>query len=195
MKYINATLRRYLRDTATRTPAPGGGSAAASTAAIGTSLLLMAAGYTLNNKFYKKSHRVIRGVVKELTSSKKELESLVDDDIAEYLKVRKCLKLPDSKRKEIMLQVALKRACKSPLRVCEISSRTLKSAFILLRKGSSHLVSDVKCGAVLEVASFSLGRINVEINLAYIKDGTFVRGVKKRIIKMRKGVDNLIKKF
>ncbi|NQT21851.1 MAG: cyclodeaminase/cyclohydrolase family protein [Candidatus Omnitrophica bacterium] len=195
MKYINATLRKYLKHTAKRTPAPGGGSAAASTAAIGTSLLIMAAGYTLTNKFYKKSHRLIRGVVKELASAKREQERLIDDDIAAYLKVRKCLKLLDSKRKDIMLQKALKRACKSPLRVCEISSRMLKSAFILLRKGNKHLVSDVKCGAVLEVAAFSLGRINCEINLAHIKDKAFAQGVKKRIENMKKGIDILIKKF
>jgi len=177
------------------TPVPGGGSASAASGAIGVSLLIMAAKYSLKSKYCRLNKEDINDILKKLLLHKKELEALIDKDIKAYLKVRACLKFPKDSRRRKMLEHAFKGASIPPLRVCEISHDALRKAYALLRKGSKHLASDVRCGGILQLSAFSLGWINADSNLKYIQDKKFVRLVRAKLKTMRKNLNRLVGKF
>lgn len=186
MKYLDKSIKIYLKDLASNKPAPGGGSASALTACLGISLLLMVANFTKGKKSYKKVQKTIKLIIKELSLYKKELEYLIDEDIKAYMNVNKCLKLPNIPRRKRLLARSLIKAAKVPFRICEISHASLKKALTLLQKGNRNLISDVGCGALFLESAFVGAKLNVDINLKYIKKKKFVKKTKLKLDRYQK---------
>jgi len=65
-----------------------------------------------------------------------------------------------------------------------------RKAGVLLEKGNRNLVSDVGCGTLFLESAFLAGRMNVEINLKYIKDKKFVDALVKQLDGMEKEIKN-----
>ena len=202
VKYGDTGIKKYLKDLASDMPAPGGGSASSVTAALGVSLLLMVANFTKGKKAYKSVGKTIQREIKHLSLVKRELESLIDEDVRAYTRLARCLKLPKTfTKRERCLRIALKDAAKVPLRICELSSLAMKSAVVLLNKGNRNLLTDVGCGVFFLASAFDAGRLNVEINLKYIKDKKFNSGVRqslntkeKEVNAIRNGVSRAMRK-
>lgn len=180
MKYIEKSIKTYLKDLSSNLPAPGGGSASAVTAALGVSLLLMAANFTTGKK-YEKIVSTIKKIIRDLSNYKKTLELLTDKDIEVYKKVDNALKLPISPERSALLETALKNAAKVPLKICETSHSALKKARQLLKKGNRNLLTDVECGTLFLKSAFAAAKINVDINLKYIKDKKFARHIRRNL--------------
>jgi len=190
VKYGDTSIKKYLKDLASDMPAPGGGSASSVTAALGVSLLLMVANFTKGKKAYKGSEKTIQKEIKCLALFKRELENLIDEDVRAYTRLARCLKQPKTfAKRDKCLKIALKDAAKVPLRICEVSSLAMKSAVVLLNKGNRNLLTDVGCGAFFLAAAFDAGRLNVEINLKYIKDKKFNSGVRRTLNTKEKEVN------
>lgn len=179
-KYLNKSIKAYLKDLSSNLPAPGGGSASALTAALGVSLLLMVANFTKGNK-YEKVESTIKKITRQLGSYKKTLELLTDKDVEVYRKVDSALKLPVSPKRSALLEAALKNAAGVPLEICETSHLALKKAPLLLKKGNKNLLTDVECGKTLLKSAFRAAKINVDINLKYINDKKFVRHIRRKL--------------
>lgn len=177
MKYINSTIKRYLRDLGSDLPAPGGGSASGVAAALGVSLLQMVASFT------KKNTKTMCSITKKLRRIKRELEKLADEDVKAYNKLSKLFKRTNtsSARRKMLVQKQLKVAAAVPFKICEYSYIASKTANLLLKEGNKNLITDVGCGVVLLKSAFIAGRLNVEINLKYIKDNRFVQRVRKAL--------------
>ena len=186
MKYINNSIKSYLSDLAGNKPAPGGGSGSALGASIGVSLLLMVANFTKGKKGYKQVQSTIKGIIKELSLYKRELEFLIDADIRAYENVNECLKMPKIPKRKRLLTRALIKAAKVPFRVCEISHLSLKAALTLASKGNKNLMTDVGCGALFLEAAIVAGRLNVDINLKYLKGIKFAKRASIKLDKWQK---------
>ncbi len=179
-KYLNKSIKAYLKDLSSNLPAPGGGSASALTAALGVSLLLMVANFTTGKK-YKKAESTIKKIIRQLGSYKKTLELLIDKDVEVYRKVDSALKSPISPKRSALLETALKNAAGVPLEVCETSHLALKKVPLFLKKGNKNLLSDVECAKALLKSAFRAAKINVGINLKYIKDKKFALHVRRKL--------------
>lgn len=183
MKYLNASIKNYLDDLASDLPAPGGGSASSAAAALGVSLLLMVANFTKGKRGYERVQRQLRESIRRLERYGRKLSRLIDDDVLAYRNLSAAMKLPKgSGARKRRMASALIRAARVPLGIAEVSGAAIVEAAFLLKKGNRNLATDVGCGALMLYAAFRSSRLNVEINLTYIKDTAFVREA-RRIMK------------
>jgi len=178
--YLNRPLKDFIKDTASRTPTPGGGSVAALVGALGSCLLSMVGNFTLGKEKFKSVEKDIKLILTQLTSLTSRLCELIQEDISSYQNFSRVSSLPKStleekKARSMALQEALKKAAEPPLKTCEYSFELLKIASRLFEIGNPRLISDVGVGAILAGACLESAALNVEINLSYIQDEDFVR--------------------
>ena len=77
------------------------------------------------------------------------------------------------KRKKAM-DAALKDALKIPYEIVTICCNMVKIAGKLIDIGNKNLISDVGCGVLFLDSAIKSAEMNVDINLKYIKDKSFV---------------------
>ena len=161
-----------------RTAAPGGGSASAAAAALGISLLMMTANFSVNKTGSKKKNEEIKQILSALAKAQKRMMILIDRDIELYGSVRQVLSLPKSNVNEInyrnkKLQSALKKSISAPAEVCEISSDVIPVAERLIEIGNNNLISDSYCGVSLLRAAIETAEFNMNANIRYISDSGY----------------------
>lgn len=195
-------MEKYVDDLASKLPAPGGGSATALVGVLASALNSMVSNFTVGNEKFKANAESLaeeEKVKKILESSEKlriELLNLVDEDVNVYSKVSSAYKMPrnteeEKNRRNEMIQLALKEASKVPLRTLEISIEILRLSKVLLKLGNPNLLSDVGVAACLADSTLKSSIINIEVNLAGIKDKEFAEKMRKIINKIETEGDML----
>ena len=81
MLYIDKTCRKFVENTADKTPVPGGGSVSALAGALGAALGRMVGSLTLGKKKYADVQEEMLELVREADSLQDELMNLVQADI------------------------------------------------------------------------------------------------------------------
>jgi formiminotetrahydrofolate cyclodeaminase len=193
--YIDGSIRGYLDDLASNKPAPGGGSGAAFMGGAGAALLGMVGNFTVGKKKYKDVEEEIKAILEKTESIRKKMMSLVDEDVKGYDVVTAAYAMPKStddekKARSAAIQEAMKKALEVPLEICKAAHEGLGTCADLLAKGNKNLVSDVGVGALGLAAAYRGGLLNVEINLAYLKDEEFVSKIRSIIDPMTAEVDD-----
>lgn len=184
MKYINSSLKRYLGDLKKTIPAPGGGSAGALCAALGGALLLMASGYTLKTgRLESKKAAAFRKKVREIGKYTDAIGRIIDLDVKVYSAVQKAMAIPrhEKRRKKILLN-ALINSMDVQLGACRLIEKVLSSFGHIYQNITGPLLSDAGCAVELLNSSMNVCKINVLINLKYIKDET-IRSKTRAILK------------
>ena len=184
MAYLDNTIKKYLDDLSAKIPAPGGGSVAALTGALGCGLLLMVANYTYGKEKYKQYEADIFEMIKSLEELKSKFSRLVDEDVSAYSELSAALKTKD----EAVAQDALKKALRVPLEVSEASMTGMDFAQELVGKGNTNLVTDTGIAAILFESAFLSGKLNVDINLAQIKDAQFKNKITESLKRLEKDI-------
>jgi len=184
INYIHNSIEKYLTDLSSNKPAPGGGSASALAGCLGVSCLLMVANFTKNRTGYEKHQNRIKKVIKWLEKIRKELSNLVNKDVIAYEKVANAYKLPKSNEKEIEFRKKeIKKALISALRIPkEIISECLKATYIaeeLSRIGNKNLITDVGCGIYFLKSCAESAKLNIDINLKFLKNKNFTEKIEK----------------
>lgn len=178
--YLDQPLRRFLEETASKTPTPGGGSVAALVGSLGAALLCMVGNFTIGKPKFEKVERDVREILKEADKLKEELSGLIQKDIEAYARFSQVSRMPrdtsELKEKRTQaLQIALKDATQVPLTTAKLALRSIELAQLLLSRGNPNLITDVGVGALLADAALQSAALNVQINLGYIKDEEFKR--------------------
>jgi len=178
--YLEGSVKKYLDDVSAKVPAPGGGSVAAASGALGCGLLLMVVNYTLGKEKYKKYEADVFMMKESLDQLKDKFSRLIDEDVAAYSSLSDAFKTKDEKN----IQNALKEAAKVPMEICQSSYTALNIAEDLTKKGNTNLITDVAIGAILLDGAFYSGKLNVDINLAQIKDTDFRNRIDNSMMKL-----------
>ena len=111
--YRNEPLEKYLRDAASGTPTPGGGSVAALVGALATTMASMSANFTVGKEKFKQYDTQLKKILEEFEKSRETLLSLMEEDIEVYGEISNAYGLPNRpKRKKIN---GLKQYKKQPL--------------------------------------------------------------------------------
>jgi formiminotetrahydrofolate cyclodeaminase len=186
MRYLDNPLKGYSDALASGEPAPGGGSAAALVGALGAALNSMVANFTVG----KEKFAAVEEEVKRLLSRSEELrwslERLTQADTEAYGRVAAAQKMPretdeeKAARREAM-QTALKAAAEVPREAVKAAYGVVEIAAELVDKGNPNLITDVGVAAKFAVAAMECAALNVEINLAYIKDESYVEECRKEM--------------
>ncbi|MCU0724068.1 MAG: cyclodeaminase/cyclohydrolase family protein [Planctomycetes bacterium] len=184
--YDDGTLKRWLDDLAARVPVPGGGSAAALAGAAGCACLAMAARFTVDKEGFRAAEAEFRGILDRVEAARAELGRLVDEDVASYAPLAAAYALPkgteaEKAARKAAVQQALKGAVDPPRRVCRLAREALALAPALLARGNPNLASDVGVGAQCLACAFRSAWLNVEVNLASLKDAAFKAAVRAEL--------------
>jgi methenyltetrahydrofolate cyclohydrolase len=179
------TVRRFLDELASSSPAPGGGSVAALAGAMAAGLVSMVCNLTIGNDKYRAAEETMRQTLAESEPLRTRLTELMEEDTAAYNAVIASYKLPkDSDEQKAArsaaIQAALKQAVEVPLATAEAAAPLRALAATAREHGNPNAASDAYVAGILADTAIKAALANVEINLPVIKDAAFVAAAQAR---------------
>jgi formiminotetrahydrofolate cyclodeaminase len=177
--YRTGTIEQYVADASAKLPAPGGGSVSALAGALGAAMAAMAANFTVGKKKFRDVEPEVRQLLDQLQAGTAELLELMDQDVEAYSAVGEAYALPKDtpehkQARTAAIQDALKVALATPLACLRRCHALIDLLDRLVAVANPNLISDVGVAAILLEAALRGARLNVEINLAWLKDAAFV---------------------
>jgi glutamate formiminotransferase/formiminotetrahydrofolate cyclodeaminase len=177
-KLVNMTVAGFADETASESPAPGGGSISAYLGALGVSLGVMVANLSSHKAGWDARWKEFSGQAEEGMALQKKLLHLVDEDTRAFNRVMDAFALPKSSDAEKAarknaIQEATKYASEVPLSVMQtvlLSFPILKS---MAETGNPNSVSDAGVGALCARSAVLGAFLNVKINVAGLEDKAF----------------------
>ena len=180
---------KFLDETFSKAPAPGGGGVAAMVGGLGTALAGMVCNLTAGKKKYAAYEEDIARITAEARKMMDELTALIDKDAENFVPLSKVYGLPantdeEKKIKQEKMQAALLVAISAPIEIMKIAYKAIKLHEELVEKGSTLAVSDVGCGVICLKAAMECGWLNVKINLKSITDAAYVEKTRAELSAM-----------
>ncbi len=193
------SVRDFIEDVASRSSAPGGGSASAAIAAIGAGLGSMVAKLTLGVRKFEDLDAKMREIVPVLHHAAKALIPMIDADTDAFNDYVEALRLPEDTKvkKELKLekmQQGLKKAIDIPLTTMTLADAAWDAMIKVARYGNIASKSDVEVGAKAMETGIWGAYKNVMINMADISDEKFKNKTIKLAEDMKKRAENQCKK-
>jgi len=150
------------------------------------SMACMAANFTVGKKKYKDVEDEVRAQLDVCIKARDELLALVDEDVRAYGAVSAAYSMPRGTKEEKSarrgaIQKALVTAMDAPLRVVRVCREALRATALLADVANRNLMSDVGVAALLAEAALRAGKLNVEINLKYLKDEVLSGATRREI--------------
>jgi len=186
MQYRTQSLETYLADAAAGEPTPGGGSASAAAGAIGTAMACMAANFTVGRKKFKAVEARVSELLEQCEAARGVLLTCVDEDAEAYSRVSDAYAMPretgeqKAARREA-IQQALRIAMATPMKIFDACAAVLGLLEELAKLANPNLISDVGVAAALLGGALDGAQLNVEINLAFLKDPDLVADTRARL--------------
>jgi glutamate formiminotransferase / formiminotetrahydrofolate cyclodeaminase len=182
---VNMSLTAFADETASESPAPGGGSIAAYIGALGISLGTMVANLSSHKKGWDERWEEFSTWAEKGQKIKEELIKLVDADTAAFNRIMTAFALPKTTEEEKKLrgqtiQEATKFAMEVPFRVMELSCESLETIKAMAESGNPNSVSDAGVGALCARSAVMGAFMNVRINAAGYEDKNFVAEIVKK---------------
>jgi len=168
------TIDGFLKDVASSSATPGGGSVAALSGAIAADLGCMVCRLTMS----KKPSDDLVNLLQYFTSLEENFLDLADADELAFSAVMDAYHLNrEDERRPAMIATALLKATNVPQRVAEKGIELLEHLCVLAPLGSKQSVSDAGVAAHLAEASVKSALLNVRINLAYMHDEAEIKRI------------------
>jgi formiminotetrahydrofolate cyclodeaminase len=171
-------LDELLDAFASSAPVPGGGSAAALAGAVGVALLIMVA--SLKKKRTDDAEPdPLTDAARRLQPLREQLTALVDRDADAYAAVMNALRLPKADEAQAAarrhaLDSAMRSATEAPLETMRLCRRALGEALVVAERGIASAASDVGVAIELLRAAVHGAEMNVDANLASVRDAAYV---------------------
>jgi glutamate formiminotransferase/formiminotetrahydrofolate cyclodeaminase len=177
-KLGNLSLRDFADETASESPAPGGGSIAAYAGALGAALGTMVANLSSHKKGWDDRWRVFSDWAEKGQDYKKELIRLVDEDTRAFNGIMAAFGLPKATTEEksvrkLAILEATKSAISVPLRVMETAFASMDMIKAMAETGNPNSVSDAGVGALCARTAVLGAYLNVRINASGCEDKSF----------------------
>jgi len=168
------TIDGFLKDVASSSATPGGGSVAALSGAIAADLGCMVCRLTMS----KKPSDDLVNLLQYFTSLEENFLDLADADELAFSAVMDAYHLNrEDERRPAMIATALLEETNVPQRVAEKGIELLEHLCVLALLGSKQSVSDAGVAAHLAEASVKSALLNVRINLAYMHDEAEIKRI------------------
>lgn len=181
-RLVDMTCRAFADETASESPAPGGGSISAYMGALGAALGTMVANLSAHKPGWDDQWEYFSDFAVKGRDIQERLMHLVDEDTEAFNRIMAVFSMPKSTPEEKAARAEALEA--ATIHAAEVPLKTMKTAFeafdlleAMAREGNPNSVSDVGVGA-LAVRSAILGaQLNVRINAAGIKDKTVAQAL------------------
>ena len=178
-KLVNMKLNAFADETASESPAPGGGSIAAYVGALGASLATMVANLSSHKKGWDERWEEFSNWAAKGQQVKDELIKLVDADTAAFNKIMEAFALPKTTDEEkvkrtIRIQEATKNAIEIPFKVMQTAAAAMPIVQAMATIGNPNSVSDAGVAALCIRSAVMGAFMNVRINAGSYNDKNYV---------------------
>lgn len=187
------SVQEFVAETASDSPAPGGGSVAALAGAQAAALLGMVANLTVKSKKYAEVHEEMAKIADEYKEYEAKFVDFIDKDANSFNGVMAAFKLPketdeEKAARKAKIQEEYKKAADVPFTVGKTAAELLNKAEILIEEGNSNAITDVGVGVLNIKLAVTGAFYNVKINLGSIKDEEYVANRKKEMAEIIESV-------
>jgi glutamate formiminotransferase/formiminotetrahydrofolate cyclodeaminase len=184
-KLIDMTLRSFMNETASDSPAPGGGSVSAYLGALGVALGTMVANLSAHKRGWDDRWKEFSDQAETGKEIQNKLLQMVDEDTRAFNRIMEAFSLPKKTDEEKRLradtiQEATKTAILVPLKVMETAFQAFELIEEMVRNGNPNSVSDAGVGALALRSCVKGAFLNVKINASALNDKEFVKEVISR---------------
>ncbi len=174
-KLVRMSLKNFAAETASESPAPGGGSISAYMGALGAALGTMVANLSAHKRGWDDRWKEFSDWAEKGQAIMHELVALVDEDTAAFDKIMSAFGLPKGTDEEkaaraAAIEEATLHATKVPLRTMKASLKAFEIARAMASGGNPNSVSDAGVGALAARSAVLGAELNVKINAAGLKD-------------------------
>lgn len=174
-RLIDMTCKGFAEETASESPAPGGGSISAYMGALGAALGTMVANLSSHKAGWDDRWEEFSLWAEKGQALMAELLHLVDEDTEAFNRIMAVFAMPKTTEEEkaarsAALQVATLYATEVPLRTMKAAERVFEIVKAMAELGNPNSVSDAGVGALAARSAVLGARLNVRINAAGLKD-------------------------
>jgi glutamate formiminotransferase/formiminotetrahydrofolate cyclodeaminase len=178
-RLVDMSLRAFADETASESPAPGGGSISAYMGALGASLATMVANLSSHKKGWDARWEEFSDWADKGQRLQQELVRLVDADTEAFNKIMSAFSFPKTTEEEKAtrkkaIQEATKFAIEIPFRVMELSYESFPLIRAMATEGNPNSVSDAGVAALCARSAVMGAFMNVRINAAGYDDKNYV---------------------
>jgi len=181
-KLVSMTLSDFADETASESPAPGGGSIAAYIGSLGVSLATMVANLSSHKTGWDDRWEEFSNWAAKGQYYKNELTKLVDADTKAFNQIMEAFGLPKSSDAEKAartkaIQDATRFAIDIPFKVMNAAYESMEVIKAMAETGNPNSVSDAGVGALCARSAVMGAFMNVRINAAGYNDKDFVADI------------------
>ena len=176
---INMKLSNFADETASESPAPGGGSIAAYVGTLGVALGTMVANLSAHKRGWDDKWEFYSDWAEKGQKYQRQLLNMVDADTAAFNKIMEAYRLPKSTDAEKAdrsnaIAEATRGAINTPLAVMETAYNSMEVMEAMAEKGLKASISDAGVGAMCALTAVRGAYLNVRINCSGFSDQAFV---------------------
>jgi glutamate formiminotransferase/formiminotetrahydrofolate cyclodeaminase len=184
-RLIKMDLRAFADETASESPAPGGGSISAYIGALGVSLGTMVANLSSHKPGWEERWEEFSRHAEQGQLIKDQLLLLVDEDTRAFNKIMNAFSMPkgsedEKKVRTAAIEATTKYATEVPFKVMELCLASFDLISAMADQGNPNSVTDAGVGALCARSAVMGAFLNVKINSAGLKDKNFVENILKR---------------
>jgi len=177
-RLVRMDLKRFSEETASESPAPGGGSVAAYVGALGVALGTMVANLSAHKRGWDERWEEYSNWAVKGEELRNELLFLVDEDTRAFDRIMVTMGLPKGSDEEktsrkAAMNAATKGAINTPLRTMQVCVESMALMKAMAEIGLKASVSDAGVGALCARTGAVGAYLNVMINCAGLDDEAF----------------------
>ncbi|MCB0504152.1 MAG: glutamate formimidoyltransferase [Cyclobacteriaceae bacterium] len=177
-KLIDMDLKAFADETASESPAPGGGSISAYVGALGVSLGTMVANLSAHKRGWDDRWEEFSNWAEKGMAYQKQLLQLVDEDTNAFNKIMDAFGLPKGTEEEkaerrAVIQEATKYATEVPFKVLDTCFKSMEVMKAMAETGNPNSVTDAGVGALCARTAVRGALLNVKINASGLDDKSF----------------------
>ena len=174
-RLVDLTCAAFAEETASESPAPGGGSISAYMGALAAALGTMVANLSSHKAGWDERWEFFSEWAENGMAVMNELLALVDEDTAAFNKIMDVFGMPkgtpeEKEARAAAMQVATLYATEVPLRTMKAAYKAFDVVRAMATEGNPNSVSDAGVGALAARSAVMGACLNVKINAAGLKD-------------------------
>lgn len=183
-RLVDMDLVAFANETASESPAPGGGSVSAYCGAMGIALGTMVANLSAHKRGWDDRWESFSKWAEEGMKYQTELLYLVDEDTASFNGIMEAYGMPkgneqEEKARHEAIQAATKYAIQIPLRVAQTALKSMEVMKAMVETGNPNSITDAGVGAMCARTAVLGAVMNVKINTGDLEDKAYVEEVLK----------------
>jgi glutamate formiminotransferase/formiminotetrahydrofolate cyclodeaminase len=189
------SLKEFIEETASESPAPGGGSVAACMGSLGVALGTMVANLSSHKRGWDERWEEFSDWAEKGKAIQEELLRLVDEDTVAFNRILEAFGLPgnsepEKKVREEAIREATKQAILVPFRVMQTAAGAMELLKAMAGTGNPNSVSDAGVGAIAVRSCVRGAFLNVRINASGLDERKFT----DRLIREGEEIENSVTK-